>query len=51
MGGRVGKASGTGHVSITLKHSQIICQNDVLFANLGLAAGQNEDDVFAIILN
>ena len=48
---RVGITSGKEHVSIALKHPQITGQNDVLFANLGKAAGQDEDDVFAIILN
>lgn len=48
---RVGRVSGNEHVSMALKHPQITGQQDVLFANLGVASGQDDEDVFAVILN
>lgn len=48
---RVGKVSQKEHVSIAFKHPQVTGGLDVLYANLGVMHGQDEDDVFAVILN
>ena len=48
---RLGKQSGKQHVAIAFKHPQITGHANVLFANLGQMADQDDEDVFAIIMN
>jgi|GEM_PF-3866428 len=48
---RIGKTSNKEHVSIALKHPQVTGGQPVLYANLGVMADQDEEDVFAVILN
>ncbi|MDQ1153433.1 DUF736 family protein [Brevundimonas sp. SORGH_AS_0993] len=46
---KVGRESGREYVSLRIFHPQI--GNQAIYATLGKAAGQDDDDVFAIIPN
>ena len=46
---RVGQRSGRPYVSLTFAHPELGCGK--LYANLGRAAGQDDEDVLAILWN
>ena len=46
---RVGRRSGKPYVSLTFAHPELGCSK--LYANLGRAAGQDDEDVLAILWN